>query len=181
MVNIVENMRMLLRISSSTYDQEIEDLINAAKEDLKLCGVLNENVLTSDALVLRAVSIYVKANFGYDNPDSERLMKSYEMLRNHLTLSKDYAFIAITFTITDDSDDSAIRQAYVTVTNVETNFEQTKTTNASGQSIFYLREGDNYIYNITAEDYLEDVDEDDARNLFDVTASAEIEIALTGV
>lgn len=90
---MLSEVKMALRISpaNSTFDMEIEALIAAAKADLKLSGVSPAKVVdTTDPLIKRAVVTYVKANFGFDNPDSEKLMRSYEMLKAHLTLAGDY-------------------------------------------------------------------------------------------
>lgn len=88
---IVTKIKVSLRISNSAYDIEIEDLINAARQDLILSGVnplkANSN---DDALILRAINIYVKANFGYGNPEAEKLQQSYGSLKEHLTLSQEY-------------------------------------------------------------------------------------------
>lgn len=72
---------------------ELEDLIEAAKMDLIITGVdpikveLEEQ---DDPLIKRAIVLYTKANFGFENPDSERLQKIYEMLRDKLSMDIDY-------------------------------------------------------------------------------------------
>ncbi len=89
---LLDDIKIALRISPSNtaYDTEISDLIEAAKSDLILSGVVANKVVDTDPLIKRAVSIYVKANFGWDNPDAERLQKSYDLLKMHLTLASDY-------------------------------------------------------------------------------------------
>jgi uncharacterized phage protein (predicted DNA packaging) len=90
---LLNAMKPLLRISLSVtaFDEEIIDLIFAAQNDLILAGVLSEKALDdTDPLIKRAVSTYVKANFGYDNPDADRLQTSYNSLKAHLTLSQEY-------------------------------------------------------------------------------------------
>ncbi|HFK2719152.1 TPA: hypothetical protein ACG1DY_005001, partial [Escherichia coli] len=72
-------------------DEEVIDLIEAARQDLILSGVSSEKAEDdSDPLIKRAVTTYVKANFGFDNPDAKRLQESYDMLKNHLSLAGDY-------------------------------------------------------------------------------------------
>ena len=66
---------------------EIENLINAAKLDLELAGV---KYIEDDPLIQRAVIFYCKGHFGFDNPEAERFLRSYEMLKQHLSLSGDY-------------------------------------------------------------------------------------------
>lgn len=70
---------------------ELKELIESAKADLYLSGV-RENCLKAPypSLVVRAISLYTKAEFGFDNPDSEKLWRSYELLERHLALSSDY-------------------------------------------------------------------------------------------
>lgn len=85
---MLEKIKKSLRISNAAFDDEIVDLIEAAKSDLQLSGV---NVIDeTDSLIIRAVTTYVKANFGWDNPDAERLQTSYDMLKTHLALSAEY-------------------------------------------------------------------------------------------
>ena len=85
---MLNNVKQSLRIKNTSFDTEVLDLIDAAKIDLKISGV--NRIDTEDPLIKRAITIYVKANFGWDNPDSEKLQNSYNMLKQHLSLSGDY-------------------------------------------------------------------------------------------
>lgn len=108
---MLEDVKTILRISNNAYDDEIEDLIEAAKADLKLSGVNVDKTVTEtytpepteetpepepvdvevmDPLIKRAIIVYVKANFGWDNPDSDKLRQAFVMLKQHLALSGDY-------------------------------------------------------------------------------------------
>ncbi len=94
---MLEGVKLSLRITNTAFDEEIKDLIAAAKLDLGISGVKKietkdeeDKLIVSDPLIKRAVTLYVKANFGWDNPDSERLQESYLMLKQHLSLSGDY-------------------------------------------------------------------------------------------
>lgn len=87
---LLDDVKLALRISSSAFDSEISDLIEAAKADLKLSGVDHGKMLDDDPVIKRAIVTYVKANFGFDNPDAERLQRAYDMLKAHLTLSTEY-------------------------------------------------------------------------------------------
>lgn len=86
-----EDVKLALRISNSAFDQEIVDLIESARMDLIISGVspLMANSDT-DPLIKRAIIIYCKSSFGYENADAERLNKSYMMLKQHLSLAGDY-------------------------------------------------------------------------------------------
>lgn len=113
---MLEDVKTVLRISNNAYDAEIEDLIEAAKMDLKLSGVnVNKTVTETytpepteenlepepveiqvmDPLIKRAIVVYIKANFGWNNPDAEKLQQSYNMLKIHLALSQEYTVEAV--------------------------------------------------------------------------------------
>jgi hypothetical protein len=174
---LIDDVRLNLRITSSAYNTEIEDLILSAKLDLGLSGVTDEAIDTTDALVKRAIILYCKANFGYNNADADRFQQSYDMLKAHLTLSADYAYYSITFEV-EDSLAVAIREAKVTVisyTDTEATAEQIKYTDENGQCTFYLRAGSNYKYTVSADGYKTDDD-----NLLDVSASTTVSITLIG-
>jgi uncharacterized phage protein (predicted DNA packaging) len=93
-MSLLNSIKTALRIgiANTAFDDEISDLIAAAQNDLRLSGVADEKTQDEeDALIRRAVTVYVKANFGWDNPDAERLQLSYDKLKAHLTLSGEYA------------------------------------------------------------------------------------------
>lgn len=59
--------------------------------DLIISGVSPEKAKDDDdPLIKRAVKTYAKANYGLDSPNAERFQESYEMLKQHLSLSGDY-------------------------------------------------------------------------------------------
>ena len=169
---MLDDVKTLLRISNTAYDTEIDDLILAAKADLQLSGLLGEKILDTDTLIKRAIYTYCKANFGWDNPDADRLQKSYDMLKNHMSLSRDYAFYAVTFAVVNASA-VAIDEAKIIFNDT------TKYTNASGQAVFYVRAGNNYEYEITHDDYADYVDADGDWYNVDITASTTINITMT--
>ena len=85
----IASIRLRVRLTASKLDSEIEDLIKAARADLvEFGGVLPERAADeSDPLVKQAIATYVKAEFGLDNEDADRLRASYKEQRNGLTLS----------------------------------------------------------------------------------------------
>ena len=87
---LLGDIKTTLRISSTAYDTEISDLIDAAKADLQLSGVLATKIVDTDPLIKRVITIYCKANFGLENPDYERLLQAYGSLKIHLCLSTEY-------------------------------------------------------------------------------------------
>ena len=89
--SLVYSIRQYLRINHTRFDAEITDLIEAAKADLLLGGIIASKVENeSDALIKRAITCYVKAEFGLDNADADKYRNSYEMLKRHLQLSSEY-------------------------------------------------------------------------------------------
>lgn len=84
---MLEKVKRALRIKSSAFDDEITDLIEAAQLDLQASGV---NVTIDDKLIQRAITIYCKAQFGLENPDSEKFTRSYEHLKTLLGLAEKY-------------------------------------------------------------------------------------------
>lgn len=95
MANISEqyvySIRRYLRINHTHFDAEITDLIGAARADLLLGGIKAAKVNDeSDALIKRAIVVYVKAEFGLDNADGDKYRESYNMLKRHLMLSSEY-------------------------------------------------------------------------------------------
>lgn len=85
---MLESIKLALRIKSSAFDEEIIELIESSKIDLKISGITN--IKEDDPLVCQAIKTYCKANFGLDNKDSEKYQASYESLKQHLSLCGDY-------------------------------------------------------------------------------------------
>ncbi|MEK4655948.1 MULTISPECIES: head-tail connector protein [Bacillus] len=88
---MLDVIKKALRVSHNALDDEISDLIEAARHDLMLSGVSSAKAsVDTDPLIKRAIITYVKANFIPDAKEAERFQLSYNMLRNHLTLAGDY-------------------------------------------------------------------------------------------
>lgn len=85
---MLESIKLALRIKSSAFDEEIKELIESSKTDLKISGITN--IKEEDPLIRQAIKTYCKANFGLDNKDSEKYQSSYDMLKQHLSLCGDY-------------------------------------------------------------------------------------------
>lgn len=86
---LVEKIRSDLRINHSDFDDEIERLIETSIEDLKTSGIASSYFKETKyrPMITTAIITYCKANFGYDNPDAERLQQSYEMQKQKLAIS----------------------------------------------------------------------------------------------
>ena len=85
---MLEHVKLALRIKNNAFDIEINELIEAAKLNLKYSGVAIVN--ECDPLIKQAITVYCKANFGLDNKDSEKYQKAYDILVQHIALVGDY-------------------------------------------------------------------------------------------
>lgn len=93
--DLLDACRAALRIPEFCvdYDEEISDAIEAARAELVAGGVLPEKANDDDDGRIRlAIKVYVKANFGMDNPDADRLMRSFDCMLT--SMSGDSAYRA---------------------------------------------------------------------------------------
>ena len=72
---LIDNCKVALRVTTTSYDTEIQALIDAAKLDLGIAGV--DVPEGADALVNKAIMTYVKCGFGSPS-DYDRLKASYD-------------------------------------------------------------------------------------------------------
>lgn len=86
-MTVLESVKLALRITTTAFDSELSDLIDAAELDLGVAGVTN--VDTTDPLVLRAVITYCKCNFGQPD-DYDRLKRSYDEQKAQLATCTGY-------------------------------------------------------------------------------------------
>ena len=84
---MLAKVKLALRISTNTYDSELNDLIEAAKLDLGVAGVVVPQ--TIDALVSKAIITYCKMSFGLPE-DYDRLKRSYDEQKAQLSNATGY-------------------------------------------------------------------------------------------
>ena len=84
---MLEQVKLALRISTTAYDSELTYLIDAAKLDLGIAGVVLPDEL--DALVQRAIITYCKMSFGLPE-DYDRLKRSYDEQKAQLSTATGY-------------------------------------------------------------------------------------------
>lgn len=84
---MLEKVKLALRISTTKYDSELSDLIDSAKLDLGVAGVVIP--ATIDALVTKAVITYCKMSFGLPE-DYDRLKASYDEQKAQLVTATGY-------------------------------------------------------------------------------------------
>lgn len=87
MNEILNAAKLALRITSTAFDSELQDLIAAAVIDLRQAGVTNED--TTDPMIRRAVITFCKLNFGQPD-DYDRLKKSYDEQKAQLGMASGY-------------------------------------------------------------------------------------------
>lgn len=86
MDEILNTVRMALRITTEAFDVELTNLIYAGMADLGIAGANGENVALTDPLTMQAIITYCKMNFG--EPDEyERLKKSYDEQKAQMSMA----------------------------------------------------------------------------------------------
>ena len=87
---MIDKVRNALRISvadNTAMNEELQDLIDAAKLDLGVAGVVVPQ--TIDQLVTKAIITYCKMSFGLPE-DYDRLKRSYDEQKAQLSNATDY-------------------------------------------------------------------------------------------
>lgn len=94
---MLERVKMALRITTTAYDEELLDLIEAAQLDLGIAGVVLPDSL--DDICRRAIITFCKMSFGLPE-DYDRLKASYDEQKAQLVTATGY-----TDWLDDDDDD----------------------------------------------------------------------------
>lgn len=85
---MLDKAKKALRLTTSAYDDELTDLIQAALLDLGIAGVLTDE---PDELVQRAVLTYVRMHFGKPSSDEyDRLKAAYDEQKAQLKTATGY-------------------------------------------------------------------------------------------
>ncbi|MBQ1574802.1 MAG: DNA-packaging protein [Clostridiales bacterium] len=88
---LIDTCKKALRVTTTSYDDEITNYINAAKLDLGIAGVASDVVTTTtpDSLVTTAILTYVRMRFGA--PDNyDKLKASYDEQKAQLQNATGY-------------------------------------------------------------------------------------------
>lgn len=88
---MLEKVKLALRLTTNAYDDEIQQLIDAAIADLGIAGI-DANLLVDDALIIRAVITYCRVHFGSPN-DFDRIKASYDEQKAQLQSASGYGVI----------------------------------------------------------------------------------------
>lgn len=84
---MLDEAKRALRVTAAEYDDEIEALIEAARLDLGIAGVILPK--ETDALVTQAIKTYVRCHFG-SPPDYDRLKAAYDEQKAQLQNATGY-------------------------------------------------------------------------------------------
>lgn len=84
---MLDKVKLALRITSTVFDNELNNLISAAKLDLGIAGITLPTEI--DAIVSTAIITYCKMNFG-EPVDYDRLKRSYDEQKAQLSMATGY-------------------------------------------------------------------------------------------
>lgn len=93
---ILTKVKTALRVSINSFDDEITDLIEAAKLDLGIVGVRNADIESgvdpTDALIVRAITLYCKLYFGEPSTSDhwKSLKEAYDEQKAQLSMATGY-------------------------------------------------------------------------------------------
>lgn len=93
---ILNKVKTALRVSINSFDDEITDLIEAAKLDLGIAGVRNADIESgvepTDAIIIRAIVLYCKLYFGEPATSDhwKSLKEAYDEQKAQLSMSTGY-------------------------------------------------------------------------------------------
>lgn len=93
---ILTKVKTALRVSINSFDDEITDLIEAAKLDLGIAGVRNADIESgvdpTDALIVRAITLYCKLYFGEPSTSDhwKSLKEAYDEQKAQLSMATGY-------------------------------------------------------------------------------------------
>ena len=86
---LLNDVKMALRVTTNAYDDELTDLIESAKLDLGIAGVVLPTTL--DAVCERAIITYCKLMFlGLSENEYDRLKASYDEQKAQLSMATGY-------------------------------------------------------------------------------------------
>ena len=84
---MLEKVKLALKITTTDFDSELTDMINAAYLDLQIAGV--KNITATDYTIIRAVCTYCRLNWG-SPADYDKLKASYDEQKAQMSMSSLY-------------------------------------------------------------------------------------------
>lgn len=88
----LQKLKLALRITTDAFDVELQDLIEAAKIDIGIAGVVIPEDSEKLPIIERAIVLYCKMNFGdYDRVEMyDRMKAAYDEQKAQLSMSTGY-------------------------------------------------------------------------------------------
>ena len=90
---LLTKIKTSLRISHTALDEDVQDTIDACLADLKVCGVQESKLDSSqemDPLILNAVKLYCKKEYTDDTAKAARYQEGYDALKSSLMMAEGY-------------------------------------------------------------------------------------------
>lgn len=87
-ITMLQKCMNMLGVTDTEYEDEIQDLIDAAKADLGIAGVTQAQVET-DPLIRRAIKTFVAMSFGAPE-NYDQLLASYETQKKQMMSATGY-------------------------------------------------------------------------------------------
>lgn len=91
MDELLDKVKLALRIKHSALDDDIADNIQACLLDLQMHGVVHKDY--ADALIQNAVKLYCKAEYADDTAKAEKFGQRYKELRDCLKAAEGYGWV----------------------------------------------------------------------------------------
>ena len=85
---LLDKIRETLRITHNQLDSEIQDMIDACKNDMRISGIVK--IDEEDPLVLQAIKTYCKREYESDMNKRDRYDLAYNCIIKHMGLTKEY-------------------------------------------------------------------------------------------
>lgn len=95
--SLVLKIKNSIRIKHSALDEDIEDTIRAALDDLDICGITaqpSEDPQDLDPLILNAVKLFCKVEYTDDPNKAAVFQRRYDSLKSCLMMSGRYREVA---------------------------------------------------------------------------------------
>jgi hypothetical protein len=87
----IQEARLAVRLSSTDFDGELQDLMNAAVLDLNTAGIAEQD---DDRLYNQALRMYLKGHWEPGAPEAADCRKIYEDIKGTLKHSSKYREVA---------------------------------------------------------------------------------------
>ena len=86
---LLQKCKNALGVTDPEYDDEIQDLIDAAKADLGIAGV-TKNTVETDPLIRKAILTYVSMEWNIAAPEHGALVERYDTQKKQLMSATGY-------------------------------------------------------------------------------------------